>query len=302
MAVEPAAAVLPFRRHDRSDDALGDRDGGGNDARNETGLIAGAALLLSVRERDGSGGRRSIRTSRSGWSCRSRPAARPTCSPRARGRPGRAARPAGGDRQQGRAPAATVGTDIVAKSKPDGYTLLFGTAATHGINVSLYQRPAEYDPVKDFELVALTGTVPMVLLVPPEQPHTLTELIAKLKAEPGKWSYASSGNGTTNHLAGELFKTPHRRRRGARALSRLGSGAAGPDGRPGRLHVQLLRHVARADQGRQALRARRHGRQAQRRAARRADLGGGRPAGLHGRHLERASRRRPARPGRSSTG
>ena len=99
-----------------------------------------------------------------------------------------------------------VGTDLVAKSKPDGYTLLFGTAATHGINISLY-RTLPYDPLKDFELVALTGLVPMVLLVPPDQPRTLKDLIAKLKAEPGKWSYASSGNGTTNHLAGELFKT-----------------------------------------------------------------------------------------------
>src|SRR6185312_16122669 len=63
-----------------------------------------------------------------------------------------------------------------------------------------------YHPVRDFELAALAGTVPMVLLVPPGQPRTLTELIARLKAEPGKWSYASSGNGATNHLAGELFK------------------------------------------------------------------------------------------------
>jgi tripartite-type tricarboxylate transporter receptor subunit TctC len=100
----------------------------------------------------------------------------------------------------------TVGTEQVAKSKPDGYTLLFGTAATHGINVSLYNQ-LPYDPLKDFELVALAGLVPMVLLVSPEQPRTLTELIAKLKAEKGKSSYASSGNGTTNHLAGELFKT-----------------------------------------------------------------------------------------------
>jgi tripartite-type tricarboxylate transporter receptor subunit TctC len=98
-----------------------------------------------------------------------------------------------------------VGTDIVAKAKPDGYTLLLGTAATHGINVSLYQR-LEYDPVKDFAPIALTGQNPMVLLVPPSMPGTLQELIVKLKAEPGKWSYASSGNGTTNHLAGELFK------------------------------------------------------------------------------------------------
>ena len=100
----------------------------------------------------------------------------------------------------------TVGTEQVAKSRPDGYTLLFGTAATHGINVSLYNQ-LPYDPLKDFELVALAGLVPMVLLVPPEQPRTLPELIAKLKAEKGKSSYASSGNGTTNHLAGELFKT-----------------------------------------------------------------------------------------------
>jgi tripartite-type tricarboxylate transporter receptor subunit TctC len=99
-----------------------------------------------------------------------------------------------------------LGTDLVAKSKPDGYTLLFGTAATHGINISLY-KALPYEPLRDFELVALTGLVPMVLLVPPDQPRTLKDLIAKLKAEPGKWSYASSGNGTTNHLAGELFKT-----------------------------------------------------------------------------------------------
>ncbi len=100
----------------------------------------------------------------------------------------------------------TVGTDLVAKSKPDGYTLLFGTAATHGINVSLYAT-LPYDPLKDFELIALGGLVPMVLLVPPGQPRTLKELVAKLKAAPGTATYASSGNGTTNHLAGELFKT-----------------------------------------------------------------------------------------------
>lgn len=99
-----------------------------------------------------------------------------------------------------------VGTELVAKSKPDGYTLLFGTAATHGINVSLY-KSLPYDPVKDFEAVALVGLAPMALLVPPGQPRTLKELIAKLKADPAKASYPSSGNGTTNHLAGEMLKT-----------------------------------------------------------------------------------------------
>ncbi len=99
-----------------------------------------------------------------------------------------------------------VGTDLVAKSKPDGYTLLFGTAATHGINISLYTT-LPYHPVKDFEAIALVGLAPMALLVPQGQSRTLKELIAKLKAEPSKGSYPSSGNGTTNHLAGELFKT-----------------------------------------------------------------------------------------------
>ncbi|TAJ88368.1 tripartite tricarboxylate transporter substrate binding protein [Reyranella sp.] len=99
-----------------------------------------------------------------------------------------------------------VGTDLVAKAKPDGYTLLFGTAATHGINISLYTS-LPYHPVKDFEAIALVGLAPMALLVPQGQSRTLKELISKLKAEPGRGSYPSSGNGTTNHLAGELFKT-----------------------------------------------------------------------------------------------
>ena len=99
-----------------------------------------------------------------------------------------------------------VGTDLVAKSKPDGYTLLFGTAATHGINISIY-KTLPYHPVRDFEAIALVGLAPMALLVPPGQPRTLKDLIAKLRANPGRGSYPSSGNGTTNHLAGELFKT-----------------------------------------------------------------------------------------------
>ena len=98
-----------------------------------------------------------------------------------------------------------VGSEAVAKAKPDGYTLLFGTAGTHGINVSLYKH-LEYDPVKDFEAIALVGIVPQVLLAASDQPDTVQGLIAKLKAEPGEYSYGSAGNGTTNHLSGELFK------------------------------------------------------------------------------------------------
>ncbi|MFI5032510.1 MAG: Bug family tripartite tricarboxylate transporter substrate binding protein [Reyranellales bacterium] len=98
-----------------------------------------------------------------------------------------------------------VGTEAVAKAKADGYTLLFGTAGTHGINISLYKQ-LEYDPVKDFAAIALVGIVPQVLLAASDQPDTVRGLIAKLKADPGKYSYGSAGNGTTNHLSGELFK------------------------------------------------------------------------------------------------
>jgi tripartite-type tricarboxylate transporter receptor subunit TctC len=98
-----------------------------------------------------------------------------------------------------------VGTEAVAKAKADGYTLLFGTAGTHGINISLYKH-LEYDPVKDFAAIALVGIVPQVLLAASDQPDTVQGLIAKLKADPGKYSYGSAGNGTTNHLSGELFK------------------------------------------------------------------------------------------------
>ena len=65
-----------------------------------------------------------------------------------------------------------VGTDLVAKAKPDGYALLFGTAATHGINISLYTS-LPYHPVKDFEAIALVGLAPMALLVPQGQSRTL---------------------------------------------------------------------------------------------------------------------------------
>ena len=98
-----------------------------------------------------------------------------------------------------------LGTEVVATSKADGYTLLFGTAATHGINISLYKHLG-YDPVKDFEAIALVGVVPQVLLAASDQPDTVKGLVARLKAEPGKYSYGSAGNGTTNHLSGELFK------------------------------------------------------------------------------------------------
>lgn len=99
-----------------------------------------------------------------------------------------------------------VGTEHVAKSQPDGYTLLFGTAATHAINVKLYKN-LPYDPLKDFELIAFVGVVPQVLLVHPSLPGDLKELLALLKANPRKYTYGSAGSGTTTHLSMELLKS-----------------------------------------------------------------------------------------------
>ena len=100
-----------------------------------------------------------------------------------------------------------IGSDIVAKAAPDGYTLVMGTVGTHAINPSLY-RKMPYDHVKDFAPVILVAGVPNVLVVNPSLPvHTVRELIDYAKANPGKLNFASSGNGTSIHLSGELFKT-----------------------------------------------------------------------------------------------
>ena len=100
-----------------------------------------------------------------------------------------------------------VGSAAAAKADPDGYTLLMGTVATHALNPALYKK-MPYDPVADFAPISLLVVVPNVLVVNPDFPaKDVAELIALLKAEPGKYSYASSGNGTPLHLSGELFKS-----------------------------------------------------------------------------------------------
>ena len=100
-----------------------------------------------------------------------------------------------------------IGSELVAKSAPDGYTLLMGTVGTHAINPSLYAK-MPYDHVKDFVPVILVAGVPNVLVVNPQLPvNSLAELIAYGKANPGKLNFASSGSGTSIHLSGELFKT-----------------------------------------------------------------------------------------------
>jgi tripartite-type tricarboxylate transporter receptor subunit TctC len=103
-----------------------------------------------------------------------------------------------------------IGADVVAKSPPDGYTLLMGTVGTHAINQSLYPK-MPFDPIKDFTPVSLVASVPNVMVVNKEfaEKNHITDVksfIAYAKAHPGKLNMASSGNGTSIHLAGELFK------------------------------------------------------------------------------------------------
>jgi tripartite-type tricarboxylate transporter receptor subunit TctC len=100
-----------------------------------------------------------------------------------------------------------VGAEFVARAAPDGYTLLYGTNGTHGINASLY-RNLRFDPVKDLVPVSRMTTIATLLIVNPQLPvASVEELIRYARTNPGKLNFASAGNGTTSHLAGELFKT-----------------------------------------------------------------------------------------------
>ena len=104
-----------------------------------------------------------------------------------------------------------IGADAVAKSAPDGYTLLMGTVGTHAINQALFAQNGQkmpFDPVKDFVPVTLCASVPNVMVINPKLPvNSVAEFIQYSKANPGKINMASSGNGTSIHLTGELFKT-----------------------------------------------------------------------------------------------
>jgi len=103
-----------------------------------------------------------------------------------------------------------IGTEVVAKAAPDGYTLLMGTVGTHGINKALYDKLA-FDPVKDFAPITLVAGVPNVMVLNADKARALgitnvQQFIIYAKANPGKLNMASSGNGTSIHMAGELFK------------------------------------------------------------------------------------------------
>jgi tripartite-type tricarboxylate transporter receptor subunit TctC len=100
---------------------------------------------------------------------------------------------------------ANLAMDLVAKAAPDGYTLLMGSPGL-AINPSLY-RDLPFDPLKDFAPISLIGTVPNVLVVNPALPvHSVAELVALARKEPGKLNFASPGAGSSLHLSAELFK------------------------------------------------------------------------------------------------
>lgn len=103
-----------------------------------------------------------------------------------------------------------IGADLVAKAAPDGYTILMGTVGTQSINKWLYAR-MPFDPQKDFTPITMVAAVPNVMVVPVEKAranniNSVADFIRYAKANPGKLNMASSGNGTSIHLAGELFK------------------------------------------------------------------------------------------------
>lgn len=100
-----------------------------------------------------------------------------------------------------------VGAEAVATAAPDGYTLLFATMGSLTINPNLYKN-LRYDPVKSFVPISLTHNTSNLLVVNPEVPaRSVAELIALARSKPGELTFASSGNGTTSHLSGELFKS-----------------------------------------------------------------------------------------------
>lgn len=101
----------------------------------------------------------------------------------------------------------TVGTEYVARQPADGYTILMGSVSTHGSAPCVYSK-LPYDAIKDFTPLTVVATIPNVMSVNQSVPaKTLQEFVALLKKEPEKYSFASNGQGTSNHLAAELFKT-----------------------------------------------------------------------------------------------
>jgi len=99
-----------------------------------------------------------------------------------------------------------IGSEAVARSAPDGYTLIMGNAGSHSVNPSLYPK-LPYDPLRDFAPVVLVSSAPNILIVHPSLPvKSVEDLIALAKARPGQLTFGSGGNGSTAHLSGEMFR------------------------------------------------------------------------------------------------
>jgi tripartite-type tricarboxylate transporter receptor subunit TctC len=102
--------------------------------------------------------------------------------------------------------AGSIGSAELARAAPDGYTVGGGTISSHAINATLYPK-LPYDPLKDFAPITMLATLPNMLIVHPSLNVTsVRELVALLKANPNKYSFGSAGNGTSQHISGELFK------------------------------------------------------------------------------------------------
>jgi tripartite-type tricarboxylate transporter receptor subunit TctC len=130
-----------------------------------------------------------------------------------------------------------IGSELVARAAPDGYTLLEATMTTHGIGPNLYQK-LPYDPVRSFEPIALMVRIPLVMFAHVSVSGTnLKEVVGLLKASPGKYRYATAGNGSPPHLAAELFKL----KTGVDLLHvpYKGTGAAVPELLAGQVHFMI---------------------------------------------------------------
>ncbi|HSC96147.1 MAG TPA: tripartite tricarboxylate transporter substrate binding protein [Burkholderiales bacterium] len=130
-----------------------------------------------------------------------------------------------------------IGSELAARAAPDGYTLLEATMTTHGIGPNLYQK-LPYDPIKSFEPIALMVSIPLVMFVHASVPGTtLKDVVTLLKASPGKYRYATAGNGSPPHLAAELFKL----KAGVDLLHvpYKGTGAAVPEVVAGQVHFMI---------------------------------------------------------------
>ena len=100
----------------------------------------------------------------------------------------------------------STGSDFTAKAAPDGYTIQGGTISSHAINVSLYAR-LPYDPIRNFQPITMIGSMPNILVVRADSPYkTVQDVVAAAKAKPGTINFASSGNGTSQHLSGVFFE------------------------------------------------------------------------------------------------